>query len=971
MYGPLGSLPLGSFPIADSLAVADPLPNLLNDPAAVREFLLRANPRLKLGNYCLQFDIDDDGYVSYGDVFNKDKGSDFTAEIHFNSDTVGTSRVLCCKINDVATDAGWAIYYSADIITGLISDGSQTKTVFVDGTDYLDGYTHIVSMVVNRVTSELLLYVDGVLVDSNTTTGVDDLTNSDALMVGNHGALTLPFEGQLDDFRLWPTARTLEEINDTAFRELTAAEYALCDIYAQFNEGTGLTTDDLGSSAITATIFGATWTTSVGPINVDLSSGGYVSATDDVPYKLFPGAIITPYNFSSALALPDLIGGSSVNVSDIRLSNPDALLDPLTKHDWLGCDCDMYIGRRYDSLTEFTRFFKAFIAGPPTKRLDSLNVPSRDLRFRLQRRLQQHIYMGTGACVRTDGVNDYVSATHTCPAGSMTMEALIRSRQSVASVGMSFRNGASVAGVRSIQPSTGAGFSNSAGNCRFVVRNDANTAFEVMAGAGELTSNQLKRVSCVLDVSALQIRIYIDGVLKGTTSVTGTFNTVLSNLELGRDGGSASQFFTGDIDDVRVWSIALTRAQINKYMHRELLGTETGLSYYNKLNEGSGTTATATVGTAMTLQNGATWVGSLEGDESIAGRVKPVRIGECYQVSLIPVDPQRLVYQVNDGSIESVLAVRDMCDLVATNVGDNADIYATSPTTAQYSTSLANGLIRFGYSPQGTPTADIEGDNGGALGYTTTAADCHRKIVTQFGGLSDPGDLDVASYSRLNALSSATIQLSFTDEINCDVAADQAVAGIMAWASPNRLQQSAVGRIDPPETLTPTIDITDDDIIDPQRGGSYEGTVVGVRLKAVRVGYLRYHEVFSPEQIFGGASITERTDFSTEYRFVTAGDFEGVADADRATYYTAIVDRDAAQAEADRLLELKKVDRFTKTLVLDEGLLSHFIGTVFRETYERYDTTEAAGGKIYVAYGIDESMGSYGESDKLGVRLFG
>ena len=71
--------------------------------------------------------------------------------------------------------------------------------------------------------------------------------------------------------------------------------------------------------------------------------------------------------------------------------------------------------------------------------------------------------------------------------------------------------------------------------------------------------------------------------------------------------GVAAGFFQGQIDEPRVWSVARSQAQIQASMNSEVT-SGTGLIGRWGLNEGSGGTATGSVGPTGTLTNGPTWV---------------------------------------------------------------------------------------------------------------------------------------------------------------------------------------------------------------------------------------------------------------------------------------------------------------------------------------------------------------------------
>ncbi|MEI7420845.1 MAG: glycine-rich protein, partial [Prolixibacteraceae bacterium] len=80
--------------------------------------------------------------------------------------------------------------------------------------------------------------------------------------------------------------------------------------------------------------------------------------------------------------------------------------------------------------------------------------------------------------------------------------------------------------------------------------------------------------------------IYIDGVLKLTT----TYTILNQTNGVGIGNGSLTpnqQNFTGSIDEVRIWNVARTQAQVQSAMNTELAGTESGLAAYYNFNQGT------------------------------------------------------------------------------------------------------------------------------------------------------------------------------------------------------------------------------------------------------------------------------------------------------------------------------------------------------------------------------------------------
>lgn len=704
---------------------------------------------------------------------------------------------------------------------------------------------------------------------------------------------------------------------------------------------------------------------------VDLSSSGYASLPTDTPYKLFPSAISRPYNFSVELPLSlsagtaPLTGGASLGIGEILVKNSDGSLDSTALLDWLAEDVDLYIGRKEASIADFTRFCKGTAAGVSWD-LNTLSILHKDLRFKLQKRLQPHLYKGFGAALRHDGINDRGSATLTCPTGSMTMQ--IETMPALASatgIMGNYRSG-TAAGLRLL-------YQNGA-NWTFAVRNDAGTLYEA-TGLTAIIADARYHVAGVLDIAAMKARIYVsvnDGPLYMDTEVAiaGTFNTVLLTYYQGATE-AGSFYFQGDLDEHRIWSIARTLSDLKSDKDRQLAGTEGGLYSYWKMDEGTGTTAANTVPTkpSMTFTGSPAWVGSLEGDASIAGTPKPILVGIKRQFAPKLVDSQRLVYQWHSGlgqGLDDVLDGGDSYTLGA----EVSDLYISAPAAGAYNVlRTTNGsYFRLGSSPVGVITCVARGDAGGSLGYRDDLAGIHRKTVTQFGGVSD-SDLNLDTYSTLALSATASIGFYFDSEINVDAALDEiSKRGGSGWWAGDRVGRISVGQIVAPETLTPDVYVTIDDLVDPNKGGAYKRSPIGVRVGKVVLGYRRYNTQLTSDQVAGTVDLATRNDLKQEYRYVTATDPNASSDADTMTVYTGFDDQAEALAEAYRLLDIWKVDRGTYRVTMDRGLLSYFIGTVFRVTVNRYDTVT---GKTFVAYGLSEDMGQYGATDRLEPALFG
>ncbi|QEG40277.1 DUF4347 domain-containing protein [Roseimaritima ulvae] len=91
------------------------------------------------------------------------------------------------------------------------------------------------------------------------------------------------------------------------------------------------------------------------------------------------------------------------------------------------------------------------------------------------------------------------------------------------------------------------------------------------------------------------VNTYVNGHIIETYDGSGNIgdaHVALDDFRVGgRQNNPAGNYFTGDIDEVRLWSTARTQSEIQNNLDVPLVGNETGLAGYWNFNEGSGTTA--------------------------------------------------------------------------------------------------------------------------------------------------------------------------------------------------------------------------------------------------------------------------------------------------------------------------------------------------------------------------------------------
>ncbi len=118
-----------------------------------------------------------------------------------------------------------------------------------------------------------------------------------------------------------------------------------------------------------------------------------------------------------------------------------------------------------------------------------------------------------------------------------------------------------------------------------------------------------------------QVKIYINGILDRQVSVSGEINWNASkNVWIGDREDLTGHAYQGELDEVRIWSKALSAEEIRSAMCQKLVGSESDLAACWRFDEGAGTTAADLSPNlnAGTLVSGPAWTrsGAAIGDES-------------------------------------------------------------------------------------------------------------------------------------------------------------------------------------------------------------------------------------------------------------------------------------------------------------------------------------------------------------------
>lgn len=147
-------------------------------------------------------------------------GSDFTITGWFNRDTAAADHTIVAKKNDQTTSAGYVVWIdnngSTDYLSAEISDGTDTYSAV--GTTNLSttGWHHF--SVVWDDSNGLYIYLDGKLDGSTTssTTSINSLANALAFRIGAESDAGVPFDGKIDDIKVYNRALSVDEVSKLA-----------------------------------------------------------------------------------------------------------------------------------------------------------------------------------------------------------------------------------------------------------------------------------------------------------------------------------------------------------------------------------------------------------------------------------------------------------------------------------------------------------------------------------------------------------------------------------------------------------------------------------------------------------------------------------------------------------------------------------------------------------------------------------
>jgi hypothetical protein len=331
--------------------------------------------------------------------------------------------------------------------------------------------------------------------------------------------------------------------------------------------------------------------------------------------------------------------------------------------------------------------------------------------------------------------------------------------------------------------------------------------------------------------------------------------------------------------------------------------------------------------------------GGMDGGADLAQKRKPLVFGFVEGWSATLLDGAYLTYQVHDGRVHSIFPVYDMGAVLAlaADYPDYASLQAASIPEGCYATCLALGLFRLNANPLGQVTADVRGDMAGGV-FVWTTADIVRRWLTRVADVRDPDDLYGPSFDSLNVNQPAPVGYGVGPDDShtiADVIADL-MHGIGGWGGFRKNGLFEVRRFAAP-SASAMMTLSTIDIFELKREAPPSGLMPPPFRQ--RVSYRRNWTVMSS---FAGVVAADRKAYlASPYLISEASavsikaDHPFAQDPDvRECYFRDKADSDA---EAQRLLDLYRVERALYRITGPRKLLHQNLGDTVNVTFPRWD----------------------------------
>ncbi|MEP2608760.1 MAG: LamG-like jellyroll fold domain-containing protein, partial [Cyclobacteriaceae bacterium] len=507
-------------------------------------------------------------------------------------------------------------------ISFFLGTGSGIASVSGNDADdqdiMLNTWTHVAATVEGTTMS---LYINGALSGSGTFTGARQ--NSAAPVQVGHfqNSVAQYWPGQIDEVRIWDYARNATEISDNTYNTLVGNEAGLISYY-RFDETAGLVLPDLSVNeldGILTNMAGTEWSPSgaltISTLNVKINEvvtdpatdwstngfdgtdgGGAVSDIDQY-VELYVGEAGLDFTTGWSLEIYEDDGStlrfsgdltntgafdvvtyftsgsgtiSNSEVGDyIILGNPDGSNSLVNNVDLVllnGFEIDRVdLGGTIDQAPNGASSGTADES--VSRKPNGADSDSDDDDFQ-----KAEATPGTtndNNALSFDGVDSYVDfgdVTTLDGLSSLTIEGWFNTNVSPYFTASDEHYSIIAKGEMTFAGNNSAGiyFRGTDGGGDLIARVGTDVGTETASFVStNVNTNEWYHVALVWS-SGTHVELYLNGALVGTSSSTlaGTINDIAEPLSIGFSNNGAEQYFDGEVDEIRIWSVARTQEQI-------------------------------------------------------------------------------------------------------------------------------------------------------------------------------------------------------------------------------------------------------------------------------------------------------------------------------------------------------------------------------------------------------------------------
>ena len=343
-----------------------------------------------------------------------------------------------------------------------------------------------------------------------------------------------------------------------------------------------------------------------------------------------------------------------------------------------------------------------------------------------------------------------------------------------------------------------------------------------------------------------------------------------------------------------------------------------------------------------------TWGGGQTNQDSI----KPIILGEVFNVSPMLVDPSKLEYMFNEGNTQLVVEIRDNGAPIYTDASVYTNVM-TKPDAALI--GLTTGKFTLTKPPIGTISASIQGiknsinlDSGALVSgtYVNNIANLVALIVTQYGPSAVrliASDLDLSNFKAFSLANTQAVGIAILDRVNVLNACQELLASVNAQLFMNRvglLQLLQLGVY----TSDAIVSITDRNILHHSLQVSSKTEVVA----ATKIGYCRN---YTPQTaLVSSLPSAHNIMFNDEWYSNTITDLTVQSlykvDISPIQKDTALIYGTDALALATRLNNYFKVPKIVYSFTGTSALLSLKLGQQVTLTHNRFNLSSGKTGQV-------------------------